>query len=110
MARLHFELLDFIEGAITRMVPVTISKGKYTYKRMTFLPGQPYYTDDPAFARYIKYEAGDVREKSVRTPELVAELQKADVSFESLKKCGSCASAVAKIAYNPFTYKEDENV
>lgn len=108
MARLHFELHDFMAGAITRMVPTTLAKGKYTYKRMTFLPGQPYYTDDPAFANYIKNKVGDVREKSVRTPELVAKLQAKGIAFENIKKCGSCASAVAKIAYNPFTYKEDE--
>lgn len=107
MARLHFELHGFIEGAITRMVPVTISVGKYTYKRMTFLPGQPYFTDDPAFASYIKHEAGDVREKSVRTPELVNKLQEKGIAFENIKKCGSCASAVAKIAYNPFDFKEE---
>lgn len=108
MARLHFQLHDFIAGAITRMVPTTIANGKYTYKRLTFLPRQPYYTDDPAFARYIKGEVGDVREKSVRTSELVAKLQSKDIPFENIKKCGSCPSAVSKIAYNPFGFKEDE--
>lgn len=110
MARLHFRLHDFFEGAITRSVPVTVAKGKYTYKRLTFLPGNPYYTDDPVFAAYIKNEVGDVREKSVRTSELVAKLNSKGIPFEKIKKCGSCASAVSKIAYNPFTWKEDEDV
>lgn len=108
MTRLHFQLHDFMAGAITRMVPTTTKPGKYTYKRLTFLPGKEYYTDDPAFARYIKNEVGDVREKSVRTPALVAKLQSRGISFENIKKCGSCPSAVSKIAYNPFTFKEDE--
>lgn len=108
MKRLHFKLHNFVQGAITRRVPTTLAPGKYTYKRLTFLPGQPYYTDDEAFAAYIVGETGDVREKAVKTPELVAMLKSKGIEFENLRKCGSCANAVPKIAYNPFKAKEDD--
>lgn len=109
MARLHFKLHDFVKGAITRMVPTTIGTGKYTYKRLTFLPDQPYFTDDEAFARFIKGEIGDVKQKTVRSEELVNLLNSLNIPFDPIKKCGSCPSAVAKIAYNPFKFTENED-
>lgn len=102
MATRYFTLHDFIKGAISRMVAKTAEGGHgYTNARITFEPGEIYKVDDDLLAKYLLGEVGDVRQKSVYTPELLEELKAHQVPYE-VTKCGTCASAKPSLVYNPF--------
>ena len=102
-----FALYDFIEGAIDRLVMKSTSDGKTTSARITFLPHVEYDTSDPILIKYLKGEIGDVRQKSVLTPDLKQDLEANGIEYE-VKKCGTCPAAKPKAYYNPFKIvKED---
>ena len=92
-----FALHDFIEGAIDRLVMKSNSDGRNTTARITFLPHVEYDTEDPILIKYLKGEIGDVRQKSLLSPNLKAN----HIDYE-VKKCGTCPSARPKAYYNPF--------
>lgn len=103
---MKFTLVEFIEGAIDRFVMKSNGKGGYTNARVTFMPGEIYETEDDVLAKYIKGEIGDVRQKSVVTPDLMNDIKTHGIEYE-LHKCGTCASAKPKVFYNPFKIVEE---
>lgn len=105
---MKFQLHDFIKGNIQRTCQITNPKGNgYTNAVYTFEPGTLYETNDPIFASYIKFEGvGDVREKSLSTPELKEQLELNHIPYES-RKCSSCTGAKPHLYYNPFKVVEE---
>lgn len=102
-----FKLHDFIEGGITRMVYKTGQNGRTITSRVTFLPGETYEATDEKLIRLIKGEIGDIRTKSLLTPQLKQELEAYGVKYE-VKKCGTCTGAKPNALYNPFEILEDD--
>lgn len=96
-----FALHDFIEGAIDRLVMKSNKDGLTTTARITFLPHVEYDTTDPILIKYLKGEIGDVRQKSLLSPNLKQELEANNIEYE-VKKCGTCPAAKPKAYYNPF--------
>lgn len=101
-----FALHEFIGGAIDRLVMKSSPSGGYTTKRITFYPDETYEVKDETLIKYLKGEIGDVRQKSVLTPELKATLAEYGVDYE-IKKCGTCVNAKPKAYYNPFKLIEE---
>lgn len=103
---MKFTLWDFIEGAIDRFVIKSNGKGGYTNARVTFMPDEIYETEDDILAKYIKGDIGDVRQKSIVTPELMEDIKSRGIEYE-LSKCGTCANAKPEVFYNPFKIVEE---
>lgn len=101
-----FALRDFIGGAIDRLVIMSADSGGYTTRHKTFYPDEEYEINDPVAIKYLKGEIGDVRQKSILTPELKETLAEYNVPYE-VKRCGSCANAKPKAYYNPFKMVEE---
>lgn len=102
-----FKLHDFIEGGITRMIYKTGEHGRTITSRVTFLPGETYEANDDKLIRLIKGEIGDVRQKSLLTPQLKETLAQYGIPYETIK-CGGCTGAKPHALYNPFKILEDK--
>ena len=103
---IRFRLLPFMHGSIERMVMKTNPDGGYISARLGFAPGIEYTADDPVIISYIKGEVGDVREKSLQTPHLLAELDELGVPYEK-RVCRTCNGSTPSLLYNPFQILEE---
>lgn len=108
---MKFTLHKFIRGNIERTCQISNPRGTgYTNAQYIFSPGEVYNTDDPVFMAYIAFKGvGDVRERSLSTPELRETLEAYNVPYES-RTCASCQGAKPFLWYNPFRIltKEEE--
>lgn len=104
---IKFQLLPFIGGNIERNVMKTNPEGGYISARLAFAPGVVYEAKDPVVVDYIKGKVGDVREKSLQTPQLLAELDSLGVAYEKVY-CHSCSGSKPNLRYNPFQILEEE--
>lgn len=104
---MRFQLQPFIQGAITKMIYKTGQNGDTVTSRVTFLPGDVYEAEDDKLIRLIKGEIGDIRIKSVLTPELKSDLAAYGVKYDVVK-CGTCTGVKPNALYNPFKILEDE--
>lgn len=105
---IRFRLLPFMGGNIERNVMKTNPEGGYISARLGFSPGLEYTADDPAIISYIKGEVGDVREKSLQTPQLLEALKELGVPYES-KVCRTCNGSTPSLLFNPFQILEETN-
>lgn len=103
---IRFRLLPFMRGSIERMVMKTNPDGGYISARLGFSPDQEYTADDPVIISYIKGEIGDVREKSLQTPQLLEALTELGIPYEK-KVCRTCNGSTPSLLYNPFQILED---
>lgn len=102
-------LYDFFQGAIRKTCICALDGGKgYTNKTYEFLPDTDYEFHDPTIIKFFKGEIGEVREKWVYTPELVAQLKAYGIPFET-KKCSTCPTSKPTVWFNPFQIEEDDN-
>lgn len=103
---IKFQLLPFMGGGIERQVMKTNPEGGYISARLGFNPGIVYEASDPVVIDYIKGKVGDVREKSLQTPQLLDALNDLGVPYEK-KVCRSCNGAKPSLLYNPFQILEE---
>ena len=105
---MKFQLHDFIKGKITKNCHITNPNGKgYRNALYDFEPGEVYETADPILTAFIKQEGvGDVREKSLSTPDLKEQLEYYHIPYE-VHKCGGCTNAKPHLYYNPFKIVEE---
>lgn len=75
--------------------------------RVIFEPGEVYEATDETLIKLIKGEIGDIRQKSVLTPNLKATLKEYDVPYDVIR-CGTCAGSKPNALYNPFKILEDK--
>lgn len=104
---IKFRLLPFIGGNIERNIMKTNPEGGFISARLAFAPDVEYEADDPVVIKYIKGEIGDVREKSLQTPQLLAELDSLGVKYEKVF-CNSCHGSKPSLRYNPFQILEEK--
>lgn len=104
---MRFRLQPFIEGAVTKMVYKTGQNGDTVMSRVTFLPGEEYTATDGKLIQLIKGEIGDIRIKSVLTPQLKQTLAEYGVKYD-VTKCGSCSGSKPNAIYNPFEILEED--
>lgn len=105
---IKFRLLPFIGGSIERTVMKTNPEGGYKSARLIFVPDFIYEAKDPVVISYIKGNIGDNREKSLETPQLLAELNELGVKYEKVF-CRTCTGSKPNLRYNPFQIVEETN-
>lgn len=106
---IKFRLHSFLGGNIERNIAKTNPDGSgYITARVSFSPNVVYTTSDPIIEKYILGEAGDVREKSVSTPQLKAALDAGKIPYETVV-CRSCSGSKPSYRYNPFEILEKSN-
>lgn len=106
---MKFMLHEFIEGGVTRMIFKTNPNGSGVINsRVTFLPGEVYEATDEKLIKLIKGEIGDIRQKSLLTPNLKETLTSYNVPYTTIR-CGTCVGSKPHALYNPFKILEDEN-
>lgn len=105
---IRFRLLPFMGGSIERMVMKTNPEGGYISARLGFTPGVEYTATDPVVISYIKGKVGDVREKSLQTPQLLEALKTLKIPYE-VKVCRTCSGSKPSLLYNPFQILEETN-
>lgn len=103
---IRYQLLPFMRGSIDRRIQMTNPEGGYMGATLGFEPGIVYTASDPVVIAYIKGEVGDVREKSLKTDQLVSELEELGVPYEK-KVCSTCNGSTPSLLYNPFQILED---
>lgn len=101
------KLHDFIKGAIVRMVAKHDDRGNVIHARIEFVPGVEYTVEDPLLIDYLTGAKGDVRQKSVYSKDLIAELTANNIPYE-ISKCGTCSNAKPRVLYNPFKVLPDD--
>lgn len=104
---IRFRLLPFMRGNIERTVMKTNPEGGYISARLGFSPDIEYTAEDPVVVSYIKGEVGDVREKSLQTPQLLEALNELGVVYEK-KVCRTCNGSTPSLLYNPFQILEEK--
>ena len=105
---MKFMLHEFIEGALARMIYKSSSDGHgVVNSRVTFLPGEVYEATDETLIKLIKGEIGDVRQKSLLTPDLKETLNTYGVKYD-VTRCSTCTGSKPYALYNPFKILEDK--
>lgn len=104
---MRFMLQPFIQGAVTKMIFKTGQNGDTVTSRVTFLPDEVYEAEDEKLIRLIKGEIGDIRIKSILTPELKENLRDYGVPYDTVK-CGTCTGVKPNALYNPFKILEED--
>lgn len=104
---IKFRVLPFIGGSIERNVMKTNPEGGFISARLSFAPGIVYEAEDPVVIDFIKGKIGDVREKSLQTPQLLQELDSLGVKYEKTY-CRSCSGSKPSLRYNPFEILEEK--
>lgn len=103
---IRFRLLPFIGGSLERMVMKSNPDGGYISARLGFAPDTIYDATDPVVIDYIEGKVGDVREKSLQTPQLLEALKEYNVPYEK-RVCYSCNGSTPSLLYNPFQIVEE---
>lgn len=104
-----FQLHDFIQGNLERLVFFSAGNGRTATAHKVFVPGETYEYQDPVTIDYMLNNIADVREKVAYTSTLRKTLDDYRVPYE-IKKCSSCSGSNSRmIFYNPFKVVEEKD-